>query len=238
MSLAKPFNTRPLYQQVADEFVSRIIARTWVPGQLIENEAEIARSLGISLGTVRKAFDILTENKLLERHQGKGTIVVDFEGDKMRSRFSNIVDRKGNRVSGEVALGAVDLVLPRPDVAERLQLAERTPVLSFERRRTHLGRLFMIEDVFLRVHAHPNAMGVEEMKRLASSRWTGQDIATYKIERIGSTLSGDADKRAFKFGGDTALLTLDRVIYSYQNRALELRLARCHLGDDLDYQAD
>jgi GntR family transcriptional regulator len=238
MSLAKPFNTRPLYQQVADEFVSRIITRTWAPGQLIENEAEIARSLGISLGTVRKAFDILTENKLLERHQGRGTIVVDFEGDKMRSRFSNIVDRSGNRVSGEVAIGAVDLVLPKPEVAERLQLTDRTPVLAFERKRTHLGRLFMVEDVFLRVGSQSVAIGVEEMKRLASSRWTGQDIATYKIETVGSALAGDADKRAFRLGGDTALLTLDRVIYSYQSRALELRLARCHLGDDLAYRAD
>ncbi|ALN72938.1 GntR family transcriptional regulator [Aureimonas sp. AU20] len=238
MSLAKPFNTRPLYQQVADEFVSRIINRTWAPGQLIENEAEIARSLGISLGTVRKAFDILTENKLLERHQGKGTIVVDFEGDKMRSRFSNIADRSGNRVSGEVVIGEVDLVLPRPDVVERLQVNERTPVLAFERRRTHLGRLFMVEDVFLRVPSHPSTMGADEMRRLASAGWTGQDIATYKIEKIGSTLASETDRQAYGLGGETALLTLDRVIYSYQNRALELRIARCDLGDDLDYQAD
>ncbi len=238
MSVAKPFNTRPLYQQVADEFVARIMSRTWAPGQLIENEAEIARSLGISLGTVRKAFDILTENKLLERHQGRGTLVVDFEDDRIRSRFSNISDRNGERVSGEIALAKIDLVVPSARVAERLQLSERTPVLTFERRRSHRARLFMVEDVFLRVpHTIAPSMSPEALEKLALSRWNGHDIATYKLESVGGRLASDEDRKTFELGTYAALLTLDRVIYSYRDRPLELRLARCHLGDDLIYSA-
>lgn len=238
MSLTKPFNTRPLYQQVADEFVSRIVSRTWAPGQLIENEAEIARSLGISLGTVRKAFDILTENKLLERHQGRGTVVVDFESEKMRSRFSNISDMDGQRVSGEITHGTVEIVLPSADVAARLQVSEQTPVLAFERRRTHAGRLFMVEDVFLRVGNTAGPLSAAECERLARARWSRQDIATYKIEKVGCALSTEADRVAFGFEAEAALLTLERVVYSYQSRALELRFARCHLGNDLSYSAD
>jgi len=238
MSLAKSFNTRPLYQQVADEFVSRIASRAWAPGQLIENEAEIARSLGISLGTVRKAFDILTDNKLLERHQGRGTVVIDYESEKTRSRFSNIVDRSGNRVSGDIDVSEHDLIVPPAPVAERLGLSERMSVLSFVRRRTYAGRLFLIERVYLRIAATGTTLSADEMVRLSKSRWIGQDIATHKVEKVASATAGDADKAAFGLDGEAAILTLDRVIYSYQNKPLELRLGRCHLGTDLLYGSD
>ncbi|WP_182084714.1 GntR family transcriptional regulator [Aureimonas sp. ME7] len=235
MSLAKPFNTRPLYQQVADEFISRIVSKTWAPGQSIENEAEIARSLGISLGTVRKAFDILTEHKLLERHQGKGTIVADFDGGKMRSRFSNVFDRSGNRISGEVSVFKVTLATATPDAAEILQVNGRTPVLQFERRRTHLGRLFMTEEVYLRVDANAKTLSQDSLETMASARWTGQDLATYKREKAVAEAATAADKRNFKLQGDAAVLKLTRVICSYQDRPLELRIGRCSLGNDLVY---
>ncbi|WP_062203214.1 GntR family transcriptional regulator [Aureimonas sp. AU12] len=238
MSLAKPFNTRPLYQQVADEFIARIVQRTWAPGQPIENEAEIARSLGISLGTVRKAFDILTEHKLLERHQGKGTLVADFEGSKMRSRFSNIRDQAGNRISGEVEIANVTLGVADPDVTAELQVNARTPVLRFERRRTHLGRLFMIEDVYLRVDASVRQMSQVDLESVASARWTGQDLATQKFEKVAVEVATADDKRTFRLKGDAVVLKLSRIICSYQNRPLELRRARCHLGSDLIYATE
>ena len=235
MSLAKSFNTRPLYQQVADEFVSRIVSRRWAPGQSIENEADIARSLGISLGTVRKAFDILTERKLLERHQGKGTVVADFEGSKMRSRFSSIFDRSGNRISGEIELANVVLDVARPAATEALQVNARTPVLQFERRRTHLGRVFMTEEVFLRVDASVRQMAQADLEAVASARWTGQDLATHKSEKLTAEPATAADRRNFKLSEGAAVVCLTRVICSYQDRPLELRYARCHLGSDLVY---
>jgi len=235
MSLAKPFNTRPLYQQVADEFIARIVSRAWAPGQAIENEAEIARSLGISLGTVRKAFDILTEHKLLERQQGKGTVVSDFTNGKMRSRFSNIVDRSGERISGEVEIADVQLGVAPADAADGLEVNARTPVLQFTRRRTHFGRLFMTEEVFLRVDAGARDMTEEELARLASARWTGQDLATHKRETACAEEATVADRRDFAMKSEGAILRLRRLIYSYQDRPLELRVARVHLGNDLFY---
>lgn len=235
MSLAKPFNTRPLYQQVADEFISRIVSRRWAPGQSIENETEIARSLGISLGTVRKAFDILAEHALLDRQQGKGTTVADLEAGPMRSRFSNIVDDGGRRIVGDLMVQDVELALPNADVAEMLAINERTPVLKFERRRTHLGRVFMIEDVFLRVDATAQDASAEQLEALAGRRWYGQDLATQKTESVGCEIANGRDVEIFGVSRLSAVLRLTRVIASYQGRPLELRYARCNLADDLHY---
>lgn len=235
MSLTRQFNTRPLYQQVADEFISRIVSKQWVPGQAIENETEIARSLGISLGTVRKAFDILSEHKLLERHQGKGTIVADFEAGPTRSRFSNVFDAKRRRVTGEITIHDVALELPSARVVEAMGVNGRTPLVRFERRRSHLGRCFMVEEVYLRVGAFDEAVSQERLETIAANRWYGQDLATRMVEEVGSTPVTNADLQHFDVARTSAILTLKRIVYSYQDRPLELRYARCQLGTDLMY---
>ena len=183
MSTTRAFNTRPLYQQVADEFASRLVRGEWAPGQTIANEADIARSLGISLGTARKAFDILVDLDLLERHQGRGTVVPDIEHGERRNRFSNVCDRTGTRVSGDIEIDGIAMVAPTPEIAEKLGVNERTPVLGFGRRRSYRDRLFMIENVFLRVDASFREGDRDQLQQAAIRRWSGYDIATTKIER-------------------------------------------------------
>lgn len=235
MSLTKAFNTRPLYQQVADEFIARIVSGQWAPGQAIENEGEIARSLGISLGTVRKAFDILSEHKLLERHQGRGTIVTDFASGPSRSRFSNIFDREGNRVCGEIEIRDVSIDLPTPNVAEALAINARTPIVRFERIRSFLGRCFMHEDVYLRVSASAQSLSQDELEAMATHRWFGNELATRKVEEVGAEPATTRDGELFGGIRIASVLTLKRVVLSYQDRPLELRYARCNLGADLVY---
>lgn len=235
MSLSGQFNTRPLYQQVADEFISRIVSGVWQPGQAIENEAELARALGISLGTVRKAFEILSDYDLLERHQGKGTVIADQIGS--RSRFSNIRDADDGRVSGEIDISEVRLATPDAGIAERLAINVRTPVLSFARRRKHAGRTFMVEEVFLRVDASAHEMDDERLMQLATLRWVNLDLATGMREIVSPAACEKSGADALGVDPGTCVLKLDRVISSYRGKPLEMRLATCSLGPDLHYQA-
>ncbi len=234
MSLAKPFNTRPLYQQVADEFIARIVSKTWAPGQSIENEAEIARSLGISLGTVRKAFDILTEHKLLERHQGKGRWWPTSRAARCAavsptsSTGRATACRRGVRLEGRAGHGDAG--------GRRDARRQRSHAGSAVRAPADSPRpLFMIEDVFLRVDASAKTMTQEALEAMATARWTGQDLATHKREKATAEAATASDKRNFKLTGDAAILRLQRIICSYQDRPLELRVGRCHLGNDLVY---
>ncbi|WP_102958902.1 GntR family transcriptional regulator [Mangrovicella endophytica] len=235
MSLARQFNTRPLYQQVADEFISRIVTGTWVPGQPIENEADIARSLGISLGTARKAFDILVDLKLLDRQQGKGTVVSDPEFGRAGHRFSNICDRPGRRISGEITIIDPRIETPSPRTAELLEINVRTPILAFGRIRSHEGRVFMTEAVQFRVDSSVHAMTPAELEAVARRRWVGSDLAVRKRETV-TVGTCDAEAAAtLKISEGTPVLRLQRVILSYQERPLEVRDAVCYLGDNLHY---
>ena len=62
---------RPLYRQVKELLVRRIGDQVWAPGALIPSEQQIAAELGVSQGTVRKALDEMTAERLLVRRQGR-----------------------------------------------------------------------------------------------------------------------------------------------------------------------
>ena len=55
------FAYRPLYVQVKDSLVRRLIDGDWLPGQLIPSEMELAREIGVSQGTIRKALDAILD---------------------------------------------------------------------------------------------------------------------------------------------------------------------------------
>ena len=102
MTAVGRFSTRPLYLQVKDTLIERILAGAWKPGAAIPNEIELSRELGISVGTVRKALDEMEGDRLISRRQGRGTFVIDQTSEECAIRFSNIRDADGIRIAGTV----------------------------------------------------------------------------------------------------------------------------------------
>ena len=235
MPAIKQFNIRPLYQQVADEFITRIVSRQWAPGQIIENESDIARSLGISIGTVRKAFDVLAEYALLERQQGRGTIVADLSSESMQSRFSNLHDSTGEKAVLSTEVENAELQKAKPEVSAALGLPDKTAVLSFERSRKYNGRLVLKEKVFIPYDASRKSMPQEKLLSIAEGGWAANGLATRKSEKITPAIASAQDAAALGIAAGAPVLHLERVIYSYENVALELCYSVCNLGDDLSY---
>jgi DNA-binding GntR family transcriptional regulator len=65
----------PLYLQIRNHLIERIAAGEWKVGQPMPNEADLARSLGFSAGTIRKALDLMEQEQMVCRRQGRGTFV-------------------------------------------------------------------------------------------------------------------------------------------------------------------
>ncbi|KHJ56175.1 hypothetical protein LA66_06170 [Aureimonas altamirensis] len=237
MPALKQFNVKPLYQQVADEFISRIVSRQWVPGQIIENESDIARSLGISIGTVRKAFDVLADYAVLERQQGRGTIVADLSSESMQSKFCNVVTADGERVLFASEVSEPEIVKVEGEVAAALEVPEQSSALRFRRMRSYEGRPVLSEIVYMRYEQGKKALSEDKLMALAEVGWTATGLATRKRERVSSGKATADDAKRLKISAGTPVLMLERVIYSYENTPLELRYAVCHLGDDLIYSA-
>ncbi|MDX1513872.1 MAG: GntR family transcriptional regulator [Gammaproteobacteria bacterium] len=77
----------PLYKTVENHLRGQIDSGALVAGDLIPSEPQLARRLGVSQGTVKKAIENLVNERLLYRHQGKGTYVSRIDFDNSLFRF-------------------------------------------------------------------------------------------------------------------------------------------------------
>ena len=92
---------RPLYLQVRDVLVQRIVVGHWKPGATLPNETQLAQQLGISIGTVRKALDLMEVERIVTRRQGRGTFVNDYASAETTFPFSMFHNYEGLRISGD-----------------------------------------------------------------------------------------------------------------------------------------
>ena len=70
-----PVVAQPLYAQVRERLLERIVGKEWQQGQMLPNEFDLARQFGVSIGTIRKAVEGLETARMVVRKQGRGTFV-------------------------------------------------------------------------------------------------------------------------------------------------------------------
>ena len=80
MNALHPAKPLPVYLQIAELLARQIKAGYWHAGERLPTEAELALSLSVAVGTLRKALALLEEQGVLERIQGSGTYVRQVQG--------------------------------------------------------------------------------------------------------------------------------------------------------------
>ena len=80
----------PLYRQVRERLTARLIDGDWQAGEVIPSEIQLARELGVSQGTVRKALDEMVRDNILRRKQGRGTFVAKSDDADFVFQFFRI----------------------------------------------------------------------------------------------------------------------------------------------------
>ena len=74
----------PLYEQVRNVLVERLRHGDWHPGDRLPTESVLAEELGVSLGTLRRAVELLVEEGALIRRQGAGTFAATLAVPALR----------------------------------------------------------------------------------------------------------------------------------------------------------
>lgn len=68
---------RPMYQQIVDQVTARVMAGDWAPGQALPSIRELAADSGVSVITVRRAYEELERAGVIATRQGKGSVVAE-----------------------------------------------------------------------------------------------------------------------------------------------------------------
>lgn len=100
-------NELPLYQQVKEAVVSRILSGAWHEGRRVPSENDLVRELGLSRMTAHRALRELTTEGWLERRQGAGTYVAGAKPQSAAMQVCSIreeIEGRGHRYDAEVLL--------------------------------------------------------------------------------------------------------------------------------------
>lgn len=239
MSNMTRFTIRPLYLQVRDMLVERITSGTWKPGSGISNEVDLSRELGVSVGTVRKALDVMEQEHLITRRQGRGTFVNDQTSDDLASRFNRLFDQEGSSLGLEILKSEVKVARASEEEAARLRVRSGDNVIRIRRIQTADGKRVLLEQI---------AMPEARFPGLASKSFIPHRIVAI-AQQFGILLGGAQERvtvsraqpsiaEALSVEVDTPLLELDRVVVSIDGRPVEWRAAMCNLSQGSYYAVD
>lgn len=229
----------PLYTQVRDRLAERIQAGQWKRGSPLRNEIDLAKELGVSPGTIRKALDQLEADRLVVRRQGRGTFVVDQASGELAIRFNNIRTVHGQRILGDLQLLEQCCAVANELESESLELPPGELVIRTRRLRSQDGRPFMHEEASLAVGLFPGlntgSVGNYQISALAQS--CGLHLGK-AIEHVTLGEATNIVARHLVVDMHSPVLILNRVVYSISGRAVEWRLGFCDLADQQMYVAE
>lgn len=223
--------SRPLYAQVREQLRQRISTGAWRPGQLIPNEFDLAREMGVSQGTARKALDSLAADGLLVRRQGRGTFVVEHTPSDMLFRFFNLFDTDGKPIGPDSKSAHVVQAKATADERRKLGLGMNENVIRISRVRTREDRPFVVETLILpasrfarleKLESLPNTLYDHLQKHFGITVARGD-------ERIVPVVAGRRQAKALDVDEGTPLLKLDRLMYDLDGNVIEWRVSYCHL---------
>jgi GntR family transcriptional regulator len=233
-----PVGFRPLYRQVRDVFERRISDGTWAAGQALPSETQLAAELAVSQGTVRKALDEMTADKLLVRRQGRGTFVASHDEDRVLFQFFKLTPDSGDVRFPESRVLAVSRRKAGAADFEKLKLAGTSDVIVIDRIRRLGADPILTETIVLPAALFPGLDATEipnNLYHLYSERFGV--VVVRAQEQLKAVAAQAADAAALGIAVGTPLLAIDRVAWSIDNRPVEWRVSRC-LTERLHYLSD
>jgi GntR family transcriptional regulator len=149
MNMLSSDDRLPLYQRLRDELAQQIANNRWRPGEAIPTEAVLSVEYGLSVGTVRKAIDMLVNERILERQQGRGTFIRRPQFHSSLFRFFRFLTPDGERQVPESRILSNEPMVASAEVAKALSLEPGEWVIRLLRLRLLDGTPVLVEEIWL-----------------------------------------------------------------------------------------
>ncbi|MBO0754666.1 MAG: GntR family transcriptional regulator [Bradyrhizobiaceae bacterium] len=229
---------RPLYRQVRDVLVKRIVDGVWRPGETLPSETDIASHLRVSQGTVRKALNELAEENFVVRRQGKGTFVARHDEARILFQFFKLTPDNGMSEFPDSRILSVAVESADAGAAEALALRTGNRVVRIERLRSLAGRICILERIAL-----PRALFPDIEKRDLPNNLYELYRSVFGVtvvraqEKLKAVTAAKRDAKVLGLFAGVPLLSIDRRAFAADGRPVEQRLSLCHT-DALHYFSD
>lgn len=235
---AEALSFQPLYKQVRDRLIKRIVDGAWAPGALLPSEMQIAAELGVHPGTVRRALDSMAKDSLVVRRQGRGTFVSTHDDERVMFQFFKIVPDAGTRTFPQSTVLSIGVHPATNDELEQLARAAGEEVVRIRRLRSISGAPAIHETITVPSADFPALETMElpnNLYGLYAMRFN-VTIASSK-ERLKAVAADAMDGEALGIAVGHPLLQINRVAYAVDKTPVELRRSNC-LTEQLHYRSE
>jgi GntR family transcriptional regulator len=225
----------PLYEQIKAMIMTSLQASEWLPGEAIPSEMELAVRYAVSQGTVRKAIDELAAQNLLVRRQGKGTFVATHQEENWQYRFLRLEPDSGEKLHLKNRFLVCENIQSDGYLAHLLNLKLGDPIIRIDRVQSYAGKPIVFEEIWL-PEARFKGLTID-----ALNDWHGPMYAFYESkyathmvraqEKIKAILANQSLAQYLQISEGAALLSVERVAFTYGSKPVEIRHARYDTSD-------
>lgn len=217
---------KPLYLQLVDLIREKVFSNNWRQGMKIPSENELAKEFNLSVGTVKKALDVLGQEGILFRRQGQGTFIASPDFSKSFIRFFRYGQTGGepSEVPGCRVL-TVDILPAGNKVAELLQLKADDKVVKMKRVRTLQDIPFAVEDLYLPYERfkgiEKNSLDNKLLYPIYSAAFSTPII--WVDEYLQPDIADDETAKLLGIEKSTPVICIERIAHSYEDVPVEWR---------------
>ncbi len=139
----------PLYYQLKESILTAIKNKEFEVGDRLPSERELAEYHNISRMTVKKAVDILVDNGYLNRKQGSGTFISDYQESYSISpllSFSREMEQKGLSYKSKLLQFSK---IKNDKISKKMNLSSDKELYHIQRLRLIEGKPFLLENTYL-----------------------------------------------------------------------------------------
>lgn len=227
----------PLYRQVKRELQTIIQAGHYGPGKPLPNETVIARSMAVSIGTLRHAVDELVHEHVLIRRQGKGTFVAPHSRARFMFQFFHVEPRwdlhddDGPQEQEFPGIECIAFARDKADEAEAkaLRIKPGAAVFRIENKLMLRSRVVLHDRL---------ALSVALFRNLTEKRFTERPGTIYALyqtdfgitvlraqERARAVAAGRAVARFLAIAPGTPVMEVHRVALTFGDKPVEYRVS-------------
>jgi GntR family transcriptional regulator len=216
----------PLHDQISASLRQRITSGRWPAHMRLPSEPDLAQSLGVSRGTIRRATRTLIDEGLLVQYQGRGT----FVGSSMLEQpfaqeiisTADALDRAGIRY--ETTVIRQELTAPRVAVAAHLRLAGNdAQVVAIRRVRAVEGVPMYVLDNYVVASLCPGLEHADLRNRALFTVLNQQyGLVAAGIQRtFQAQLAGQSTAELLNVTVGSPLLYLEQISYDQDHNPIE-----------------
>lgn len=234
-----PAQFQPLYLQVKARLIKSIVDGYWLPGDSLPSENQLASELGVSQGTVRKALDEMTSEKIVTRKQGRGTYVSEHTQEQSLFHFFRFIDSDGNIPTPTSKVLKITKRKVTQTETQKLQIESDSKVCEILRVRSLEGVPSILERIILPISKFPDIASETSLPNTLYTYYQKRyGLSVHKAtESINAVIAGKMEIKELSVEPGQALLQIDRVAYSIDNKPIELRISRC-TSDSYKYNVE